>query len=188
MAALGFLAASVVKTCLAPQSSRAVRVSARGVAVGMAFMAVACIDEIVYMQLQALDAGPAGLRAVLYGAFSPLLYGGVLIVSLSLALPLLIRVVRTFDLVNRLTLLVLEVSPATINDSTKVQSSLQRMRAAWLHADPSSAVYEHIIRESDRRVTEEHRSLPALTARALAAAEDRFDRSFDMTVKEKEIL
>lgn len=188
MSALGFFAASVVKTCLAPQVSKAVRISARGVAIGMALMATACVDEIAYMHLEALKAGSPALRSILYSAFPPLLYGGVLIVSLSLALPLLVRVLRALDLVNRLTLLVLELSPAMANSSTKPSRALPRARAAWTHPDPSSAVYEHIIRESDRRVSDNRRSLPPVTVRALHAAEDRFDRSFDMTVKEKEIL
>lgn len=186
MAALGFLAASVVRTCLKPQASRAVRISARGVAIGMALMTMACIDEIAYMQLEALHAGPAVVRSVLYSAFSPLLYGGVLIVSLSLALPLLIRVIRALDLLNRFTLLVLECSPLMVNDVAQPDKLTRRVEKVWTHKDPSLAVYEHIIRESDRRVSGSDRALPLLTQRTLESAESRFDRSFDMTLKKED--
>lgn len=188
MAALLFLAASVVKTCLAPQSSRAVRVSARGVAFGMTFMAVACVDEILFMQLQALNLGSEGLRGVLYGAFAPLLYGGVLLVSLSLALPLLIRIARAVDISNRIALVVLEVSSMTgIRPGTST-GVLQRAKNACTRPDPSGALYEHIIRESDRRVNSGYLPLPGVTQRTLTAAEDRFNKSFDLTLPKSAVL
>lgn len=175
MGILALLAVSVLRICLRPQESLPVRVSSRVVASGMALVALASVEEIAYMTAMHTEVGGSSLHSVLYALFSPLFYGGVLLTSLGLGIPPVVRVWRRLQLWDRAALVLLT--------ATLGRAYWGLSRAAWLAAivtglyakNPSARLYEYVIRSSDHKVAPSGRSTPMLAGRVLGAVQARFD-------------
>ena len=179
MGILALLAVSVLRICLRPQESLPVRVSSRVVAAGMALVALASIEEIAYMTARHFEMGTPSLHQVLYILFSPLFYGGVLLTSLGLGIPPIVKAWRRIQLRDRVALVFLT--------ATMGRTYWGLSRAPWLAAIanscfvkcPSVGLYEYVIRSSDQKVVLSGRSTPMLAGRVLDAAQARFDGGVD---------
>jgi hypothetical protein len=175
MGILALLAVSVLRICLRPQESLPVRVSSRVVAFGMAMVALASFEEIAYMTAMHIDVGGSYLHQALYALFSPLFYGGVLLTSLGLGIPPLVKAWRRLQLWDRVALVFLT--------ATLGRAYWGHSRAAWLagiassfyDTCPSARLYEYVIRSSDHKVVLSGRSTPMLASRVLDAVQARFD-------------
>tara|TARA_R100000935_G_C2832755_1_gene166143 strand:- start:523 stop:1524 length:1002 start_codon:yes stop_codon:yes gene_type:complete len=175
MGILAFLAVSVLRICLRPQASLPVRVSSRVVACGMALVALASVEEIVYMTAMHFDVGGSSLRQVLYVLFNPLFFGGVLLTSLGLGIPPLVKAWRRLQLWDR--------SALAFLTATLGRAYWGLTGAAWLSAivgsfymkSPSVRLYEYVIRSSDHKVALSGQSTPKLAGRVLDAVQARFD-------------
>lgn len=175
MSILALLAVSVLRTCLRPQESLPVRVSSRIVASGMALVSLASVEEIAYMTAMHINVGGSSLHQVLYFLFNPLFYGGVLLTSLGLGIPPVVRAWRRLQLWDRAALVFLT--------ATLGRAFWSLSRAAWLvdivtsfyARNPSVRLYEYVIRSSDHKVALSERSTPLLASRVLDAAQGRFD-------------
>ena len=179
MGILTLLAVSVLRICLRPQESLPVRVSSRVVAAGMALVALASVEEIAYMTARHFEMGTPSLHQVLYFLFSPLFYGGVLLTSLGLGIPPIVKAWRRIQLRDRVALVFLT--------ATMGRTYWGLSRAPWLVAIanscfvkcPSVGLYEYVIRSSDQKVVLSGRSTPMLAGRVLDAAQARFDGGVD---------
>ncbi|ABK05820.1 hypothetical protein Arth_4179 (plasmid) [Arthrobacter sp. FB24] len=175
MGILALLAVSVLRICLRPQESLPVRVSSRVVAAGMALVALASVEEIAYMTALHNDVGGSALHQVLYVLFNPLFYGGVLLTSLGLGIPPVVKVWRRLQIWDRFALVFLT--------ATLGRAYWGLSRAAWLPAvlssfyakHPTVRLYEYVIRSSDHKVALSGRSTPMLAGRVLDAVQARFD-------------
>ncbi len=175
MGILALLAVSVHRICLRTQESLPVRVSSRVVASGMALVALASAEEIAYMTAMRIDVGSPPFHHVLYVLFSPLFYGGVLLTSLGLGLPLAVKACRRLQLWDRAALVFLT--------TTLGRAYWGLSHAAWLAATvrsfyakhPSVRLYEYVIRSSDHKVALSGLSTPLLAGRVLDAVQARFD-------------
>ncbi|MGO4490488.1 hypothetical protein AB4Y86_00140 [Arthrobacter sp. 2YAF22_2] len=175
MGILALLAVSVLRICLQPQESLPVRVSSRVVASGMALVALASVEEIAYMSMMHIHVGSSSLHQVLFVLFSPLFYGGVLLTSLGLGIPPIVKASRRLQLWDRTALVFLT--------ATLGRSYWGLSRASWLAAiarsfyarGPSARLYEYVIRSSDHKVVLSGRSTPLLAGRVLNAVQARFD-------------
>jgi hypothetical protein len=175
MSILALLAVSVLRICLRPQESLPVRLSSRVVAFGMSLIALASVEEIAYMTAMHTDVGGSSLQQVLYILFNPLFYGGVLLTSLGLGIPPVVKAWRRLQLWDRAALVVLT--------ATLGRAYWGFSRAAWLGAivssfyarHPSVRLYEYVIRSSDHKVALSGRSTPMLAGRVLGAVQARFD-------------
>ncbi|CAH0248508.1 hypothetical protein SRABI26_03079 [Arthrobacter sp. Bi26] len=175
MGILALLAVSVLRICLRPQESLPVRVSSRVVASGMALVALASVEEIAYMTALHTDVGGSSLHHVLYVLFNPLFYGGVLLTSLGLGIPPVVKVWRRLQLWDRAALVFLTAMLG--------RAYWGLSRAAWLAAivtgfyakHPSVRLYQYVIRSSDHKVALSGRSTPMLADRVLDAVQARFD-------------
>jgi hypothetical protein len=175
MGILALLAVSVLRICLRPQESLPVRVSSRVVAAGMALVALASVEEIAYMSAMHIDVGSSSFRQVLYVLFSPLFYGGVLLTSLGLGIPPIVKAWRRLQLWDRAALVFLT--------ATLGRAYWGLSRAAWIAGivssfwakHPSAGLYEYVIRSSDHKVALSGRSTPMLAGRVLDAVQARFD-------------
>jgi hypothetical protein len=179
MGILALLAVSVLRICLRPQESLPVRVSSRVVAAGMGLVALASVEEVTYMTAMHTDVGGSALHHVLYVLFNPLFYGGVLLTSLGLGIPPVVKVWRRLQLWDRAALVFLT--------ATLGRAYWGLSRAAWLAAivtsfyakHPSVRLYEYVIRSSDHKIALCGRSTPMLAGRVLDAAQARFDGGVD---------
>jgi hypothetical protein len=175
MSILALLAVSVLRICLRPQESLPVRLSSRVVAFGMSLIALASVEEIAYMTAMHTDVGGSSLQQVLYILFNPLFYGGVLLTSLGLGIPPVVKAWRRLQLWDRAALVFLT--------ATLGRAYWGFSRAAWLGAivssfyarHPSVRLYEYVIRSSDHKVALSGRSTPMLAGRVLGAVQARFD-------------
>jgi hypothetical protein len=175
MSILALLAVSVLRICLRPQDSLPVRVSSRVVASGMALVALASAEEIAYMAAMHIHVGSSSLHQVLYVLFSPLFYGGVLLTSLGLGIPPIVKAWRRLQLWDRSALVFLT--------ATLGRGYWGLSRAAWMTAIvssfyakyPSARLYEYVIRSSDHKIALSGRSTPMLAGRVLDAVQARFD-------------
>lgn len=174
MGLLGLLAMSVLKVCLRRQDSRPVRVSAAVVATGMSLIVLACTDEILFLSLEFVSAGPE-LTNILYTLFSPLFYTGVLLTSLGLGIPPMVKGCRHLQLRDRIALLVLTLMLSRSYWHLSPATWLIRVRESFTTEDPSGRLYEFMIRASDHRIALTGKPTPWLAGRVLASVQSRFD-------------
>jgi hypothetical protein len=119
--------------------------------------------------------GGSALQGTLYVLFAPLFYSGVLLTSLGLGIPPVVRVWRRLQLWDRAALVFLT--------ATLGRAYWGLSRAAWLAAivtsfyakHPSIRLYEYVIRSSDHKVALSGRPTPLLAGRVLDAVQARFD-------------
>lgn len=175
MSILALLAVSVLRICLRPQESLPVRLSSRVVASGMTLIALASVEEIAYMTAMHTNVGGSSLQQVLYVLFNPLFYGGVLLTSLGLGIPPVVKAWRRLQPWDRVALVFLT--------ATLGRAYWGFSRASWMAAivsslyarHPSVRLYEYVIRSSDHKVALSGRSTPMLAGRVLGAVQARFD-------------
>lgn len=175
MGILASLAVSVLRICVRPQESLPVRVSSRVVAAGMALVAIASVEEIAYMSAMHIDVGSSPLRQVLYALFSPLFYGGVLLTSLGLGIPPIVKAWRRLQLWDRAALVFLTATLGKdywgLSHSAWIAGVIS---SVWMK-HPSAGLYEYVIRSSDHKVALSGRSAPQFSGRVLDAVQARFD-------------
>jgi hypothetical protein len=174
MGILGFLAMSVLKVCLHRQESRPVRVSAAVVATGMGLIVLACADEILFLSLEFLNAG-SELTNILYVLFSPLFYAGVLLTSLGLGIPPIVKAGRQLQLWERTALLVLTLMLSRSYWQLSPTAWVRRMGESFSTGNPSGRLYEFMIRASDHRVALTGKPTPWFAGRVLTSVQSRFD-------------
>ncbi|MET3810905.1 hypothetical protein [Arthrobacter sp. UYEF3] len=175
MSILALLAVSVLRICLRPQESLPVRVSSRVVASGMALVAIASAEEIAYMTAMHIGAGNSSLHQVLYVLFSPLFYGGVLLTSLGLGVPPLVRVCRRLQLWDRAALVFLTVTLGRAYWGFSRSAWIAGIASSFFAKYPSIRLYEYVIRSSDHKIALSGQSTPLLAGRVLDAVQARFD-------------
>ncbi|WP_164206915.1 hypothetical protein [[Micrococcus luteus] ATCC 49442] len=175
MGILALLAVSVLRICLRTQESLPVRVSSRVVASGMALVALASVEEIAYMTTLHLDVGGTSLHQILYVLFNPLFYGGVLLTSLGLGIPPLVRAWRQLQFWDRAALVFLTVTAGRACWGLSRTAWLASIVSSFYAKDPSARLYEYVIRSSDHKVALSDRSIPLLADRVLDAVQARFD-------------
>jgi hypothetical protein len=175
MGILASLAVSVLRICLRPQESLPVRVSSRVVASGMALVALASVEEIAYMAALHMDVGGSSLHQILYVLFNPLFYGGVLLTSLGLGIPPLVRAWRQLQFWDRAALVFLTVTAGRAYWGLSRRAWLARSVSSFYSRYPSARLYEYVIRSSDHKVALSDRSIPLLAGRVLDAVQARFD-------------
>jgi hypothetical protein len=174
MGILGFLAASVLKVCLRRQESLPVRVSAAVVAAGMSLIVLACADEIMFLSLEFVSAG-SEFTSVLYVLFAPFFYTGVLLASLGLGIPPIVKAGRRLQLWNRIALLVLALMLSRTYWQLNHAAWMRKVGESFTTRDPSGRLYEFMIRASDDRVALKGKPTPWYVGRVLKAVQTRFD-------------
>ena len=175
MGILTLLTVSVLRICLRPQESLPVRVSSRVVASGMALVAVASVEEIAYMTAMHINVGGSSLHQVLYVLFNPLFYGGVLLTSLGLGIPPVVKVWRRLQLWDRAALVFLTATLGRAHWGLSRTAWLEAIVSSLYATHPSVRLYEYVIRSSDYKVALSERSTPMLAGRVLDAVQARFD-------------
>lgn len=175
MGILASLAVSVLRICLRPQESLPVRVSSRVVASGMALVALASVEEIVYMTAVHTDVGGSSLHEILYVLFNPLFYGGVLLTSLGLGIPPLVKGWRQLQLWDRAALIFLTVTMGSAYWGLSRTAWLVSIVSSFYARYPSARLYEYVIRSSDHKVALSDRSIPLIAGRVLGTVQARFD-------------
>jgi hypothetical protein len=175
MGILASLAVSVLQICLRPQESMPVRVSSWVVASGMALVTLASVEEIAYMIALHMDVGSASLHQILYVLFNPLFYGGVLLTSLGLGIPPLVKAWRQLQFKDRAALVFLTVTAGRGYWGLSWTAWLASIVSSFYTTYPSARLYEYAIRSSDHKVAHSDRSIPPLAGRVLDAVQARFD-------------
>jgi hypothetical protein len=175
MSILAFLAVSVFRICLQPQESLPVRVSSRVVASGMAMVALASVEEITYMTALHLNVGGSSLHQVLYVLFNPLFYGGVLLTSLGLGIPPVVKAWRRLQIWDRSALVLLTATLGRAYWGLSKAAWLAAILSSFYERHPSARLYEYVIRSSDHKVALSGRSTPLLAGRVLDTVQARFD-------------
>lgn len=175
MGILASLSVSVLRICLRPQESLPVRVSSRVVASGMALVALASVEEIAYMTALHMDVGGSSLHQILYVLFNPLFYGGVLLTSLGLGIPPLVKAWRQLQFWDRAALVFLTVTAGRAYWGLSRSAWLARSVSSFYSRHPSARLYEYVIRSSDHKAALSDRSIPLLAGRVLDAVQARFD-------------
>lgn len=175
MSILAMLAVSVLRICLRPQESLPVRVSSRVVAAGMALVSIASVEEIAYMTATHYDVGGSALHQVLYVLFNPLFYGGVLLTSVGLGIPPVVKAWRRLQLWDRTALIFLTATLGKTYWGYSYAAWLASIVSSSCTRWPSARLYEYVIRSSDHKVAPSERSTPMLAGRVLDAAQARFD-------------
>ncbi|MGO4806522.1 hypothetical protein AB4089_15495 [Arthrobacter sp. 2MCAF15] len=175
MGILALLAVSVLRICLRPQESLPVRASSRIVASGMALVALASVEEIAYMTGAHINVGGSSLHHVLYVLFNPLFYGGVLLTSLGLGIPPVVKAWRRLQLWDRAALVFLTATLGRGYWGFSHAAWLASIVSSFYARHPSARLYEYVIRSSDHKVALSGRSTPMLAGRVLDAVQARFD-------------
>jgi hypothetical protein len=175
MSILALLAISVLRVCLRPQESLPVRLSSRVVAAGMGLVALASVEEIVYMSMMYTQVGSSALQGLFYTMFSPLFYGGVLLTSLGLGIPPAVKAGRRLQLWDRAALVFLTATLGRTYWSLSYAAWMTRTVGSFFSRGPSSRLYEYVIRSSDHKIALSERSTPILANHVLGAVQARFD-------------
>lgn len=180
MAFLAYLALSVVRVCAEPQESRPVRVSARVMAAGMLLIAAASVDEILYMALR-FTGMQGALVEITYALFKTPFFLGIVLVSLGLAVPPVVRLWRRLSVRDRVAVLYMAMNTA---DSTAGTTMVAGVRES-LSPEPAARLYESVVRELDRRIQHPDRVPSAGAEAALRFAQGSFKEDAHLAVARK---
>lgn len=174
MAILGGLGLSVLRASIGPRDSRTVRASATVVGIGMGLMVLGCIDEIIYMSLR--FAGFHGsLAYVSYLLFTPFFYSGILLTSLGLGIPPIVRLWRRLALVERFWILVLHCKFPAL----KAQGERFAFVADVLGPRPAERLYTLVIAIGDLRAAGQQATYSPPAERTLVLAQRRLTNTFE---------
>lgn len=174
MAILGGLGLSVLRASIGPRDSRTVRASATVVGIGMGLMVLGCIDEIIYMSLR--FAGFHGsLADVSYLLFTPFFYSGILLTSLGLGIPPIVRLWRRLALVERFWILVLHCKFPAL----KAHGGRFAFVADVLGPRPAERLYTLVIAIGDLRAAGQQATYSPPAERTLVLAQGRLTNTFE---------
>ena len=174
MAILGGLGLSVLRVSLGPRDSRTVRASATVVGIGMGLMVLGCADEILYMSLRLLGL-QGSLTDLTYTLFSPFFYSGILLTSLGLGIPPMVRLWRRMALVDRFWILVLHCKFPAL----KAQGERFAFAVDVLGPRPAERLYTLVIAIGDLRAAGQHATNSPPAERALVLAQRRLTKTFE---------
>lgn len=178
MAILGGLGLSVLRVSIGPRGSRTVRASATVVGIGMGVMVLGCIDEIIYMSLR--FAGLHGsLADVTHLLFTPLFYSGILLTSLGLGIPPMVRLWRRLALVDRFWILVLHCKFPAVSSIGKASEARWSFAADVLGPRPVERLYTLVIAIGDLRAAGRQAAYSPPAERALVLAQRRLTNTFE---------
>lgn len=178
MAILGGLGLSVLGISVGPRDSRTVRASATVVGVGMGLMVLGCIDEIIYMSLR-FTGFQGSLIDVTYLLFTPLFYSGILLTSLGLGIPPMVRLWRRLALVDRFWILVLHCKFHALGRTEKAQGERFAFAADVLGSRPAERLYTLVIAIGDLRAAGRQATYSPPAERALVLAQRRLTNTFE---------
>lgn len=178
MAILGSLGLSVLRVSIGPRDSRTVLASATVVGVGMGLVVLGCLDEIIYMTLR--FAGMDGpLAGVTYLLFNPLFYSGILLTSLGLGIPPMVRLWRRLALVDRFWIFILHCKFPTARSAAKASGARLSLAANVLGPRPAEQLYTLVIAIGDLRAAGQQAALSPPAERALVLAQRRLTNTFE---------
>ena len=178
MAVLGGLGLSVLRVSVGPRDSRTVRTSATVVGVGMGLMVLGCIDEILYMSLS-FTGFKGSLIDMTYLLFTPLFYSGILLTSLGLGIPPIVRLWRRLALVDRFWILVLHSKFPAVRQSRKAPVKRWSFAADVLGLRPADRLYTLVIAIGDLRAAGQQAAYSPPAERALVLAQRRLTNTFE---------
>lgn len=178
MAILGCLGLSVLRLSIGPRDSPTVRTSATVVGIGMGLMVLGCIDEIIYISLR--FAGFQGsLADATYLLFTPLFYSGILLTSLGLGIPPMVRLWRRMALVDRFWILVLHCKFPSVRSEGEAPEARFSFGADVLGSRPSERLYTLVIALGDLRAAGQQTAFSPSAERALVLAQRRLTNTFE---------
>lgn len=178
MAILGGLGLSILRVSIGPRDSRTVRASATVVGIGMGLMVLGCIDEIIYMSLRFLGF-QGSLTDVTYLLFTPFFYSGILLTSLGLGIPPIVRLWRRLALVDRLWILVLHCKFPAVRSTGKAPEAHWSFAADVLGSRPAERLYTLVIAIGDLRAAGRQAAYSPPAERALVLAQRRLTNTFE---------
>ena len=178
MAILGCLGLSLLRVSIGPRDSRTVRASATVVGVGMGLMVTGCIDEIIYMSLRFANI-QGSLADVTYLLFTPLFYSGILLTSLGLGIPPMVRLWRRLAPVERFWILVLHCKFPAIRQTGKAPGARLSVAADVLGPRPSELLYTLVIAIGDLRASGRQVAYSPPAEKALVLAQRRLTKTFE---------
>jgi hypothetical protein len=178
MAILGGLGLSVLRVSMGPRDSRTVRASATVVGIGMGLMVLGCVDEIIYMSLRflGLQGSPTD---VTYLLFTPLFYSGILLTSLGLGIPPMVRLWRRMALVDRFWILVLHCKFPAVRSTGQASEARMSVASDVLGPRPAERLYTLVIAIGDLRAAGRQAAYSPPAERALVLAQRRLTNTFE---------
>lgn len=174
MAILGGLGLSVLRVSIGPRDSRTVRTSATVVGIGMGLMVLGCIDEIIYMSFRFAGFG-SSLTDLTYLLFTPFFYSGILLTSLGLGIPPMVRLWRRLALVDRFWILVLHCKFPAL----KAKGERFAFAVDVLGPRPAERLYTLVIAIGDLRAAGQQATYSPPAERALVLAQRRLTKTFE---------
>ncbi|MCT9626014.1 hypothetical protein HWD94_12900 [Pseudarthrobacter equi] len=178
MAVLGGLGLSVLRVSIGPRDSRTVRASATVVGIGMGLMVLGCVDEIIYMSLRFLGF-QGSITDVTYMLFTPLFYSGILLTSLGLGIPPMVRLWRRLALVDRFWILVLHCRFPAVRSTAQASKTRLSVAADVLGPRPAERLYTLVIAIGDLRAAGRQAAYSPPAERALVLAQRRLTNTFE---------
>jgi hypothetical protein len=170
MVALGMLAFSTIRLCVRVEDTLPVVVSMRVVAFGMALIVCASTDEVAYMSFAHLGTTSGGTVELMYWAFDPFFYGGVLVTSLGLGIAPVCKAWRRLHLRSRVFLAALFCAESLFG----MKEGRPALKAGFVSQDADTALYEYWIQANDEIIL--GNKPPWLVQFLLDAAQSGFDK------------
>jgi hypothetical protein len=121
------------------------------------------------------DVGGSALHHVLYVLFNPMFYGGVLLTSLGLGIPPVVKAWRRLQIWDRAALIFLTATLGRAYWGLSKPAWLAAIVTSFYARHPSVRLYEYVIRSSDHKIALSGRSTPMLAGHVLDAVQARFD-------------
>lgn len=178
MSVLGGLGLSVLRVSVGPRDSRTVRASATVVGIGMGLMVLGCIDEIMYMSLR-FSGLQGSLADVTYLLFTPLFYSGILLTSLGLGIPPMVRLWRRLALLDRFWILVLHCRFPAVRSIGKPLEGRLSFATDVLGPRPAERLYTLVIAIGDLRAVGRQAAYSPPAEKALVLAQRRLTNTFE---------
>ncbi|MFT4470812.1 hypothetical protein ACMX2H_12975 [Arthrobacter sulfonylureivorans] len=178
MVILGCLGLSVLRVSIGPRDSRTVRASATVVGIGMGLMVLGCIDEIIYMSLR-FTGFQGSLANVTFLLFTPLFYSGILLTSLGLGIPPMVRLWRRLALVDRFWILVLHSKFPAVRSTGNAPEAGFSFAPDVLGPRPSERLYTLVIAVGDLRAAGLQAAYSPPAERALLLAQRRLTNTLE---------
>jgi hypothetical protein len=178
MAILGGLGLSVLRVSIGPRDSRTVRASATVVGIGMGLMVLGCVDEIIYMSLRFLGL-QGSITDVTSMLFTPFFYSGILLTSLGLGIPPMVRLWRRLALVDRFWILVLHCRFPAVRSTAQASEARLLVAADVLGPRPTERLYTLVIAIGDLRAAGRQAAYSPPAERALVLVQRRLTNTFE---------
>jgi hypothetical protein len=137
-----------------------------------------CVDEIIYMSLRflGLQGSPTD---VTYLLFTPLFYSGILLTSLGLGIPPMVRLWRRMALVDRFWILVLHCKFPAVRSTGQASEARMSVVSDVLGPRPAERLYTLVIAIGDLRAAGRQAAYSPPAERALVLAQRRLTNTFE---------